>query len=134
MFPTLTTVPRPEPATGRVRCRHSCGFAGMSLFHVEQRAHREACAPRALSSCLFRKAQARPASSIADEPHHHVDMGNLEIVRRLRQAIDANGTARDIDEPPLRLHEEMVVVGDVGVEIDRKSTRLNSSHLGISYA
>src|SRR5262245_64895150 len=44
-------------------------------------------------------------------------------------------------EPPLRKVKELVVVasrrsgkGRIGAALDRKSTRLNSSHLGISYA
>src|SRR5215471_82182 len=61
------------------------------------------------------------ARSFADEPHDHVDIGNLEVLGRFRQTIDANRDAGDIDEPSLGLQ-------------DRKSTRLNSSHVEISYA
>src|SRR5215471_458736 len=62
------------------------------------------------------------AGSFADEAHDHVDIGNLEVLGRLRQTIDANRTAGDIDEPPLGLHEEVVVIGNVGVEIGALST------------
>src|ERR1035438_2783844 len=34
----------------------------------------------------------------------------------------------------LWLHEKLTAIGWCGVFVDRKSTRLNSSHLGISYA
>jgi len=37
-------------------------------------------------------------------------------------SVDANRDAGDIDEPSLGLHEEMVVIGDVGVEIGALST------------
>src|SRR5215471_3866844 len=60
--------------------------------------------------------------SFPDEAHDHVDIGNLEVLGRLRQTIDANRTAGDIDEPPLGLHEEVVVIGNVGVEIGALST------------
>src|ERR1035438_3870228 len=57
------------------------------------------------------------------EYHSRISYSTVENVRRN----DA------IEHPSVRSCLQFLGIGE-GVEIDRKSTRLNSSHLGISYA
>src|SRR5256714_8105288 len=44
-------------------------------------------------------------------------MGDLEMLRGLRRAVDTDRAAWDVHQATLDLDEEMVVVGDVGIEI-----------------
>src|SRR5205085_11950646 len=44
-------------------------------------------------------------------------MGDLEMLRGLRQTVDTDRAARDVHQATLGLDEEMVVIGDVGIEI-----------------
>src|SRR5205814_10490978 len=59
-------------------------------------------------------------------------MGVGKIPRRLRQSLDAAGSQHESRHCPVERRERTDRGRTAGG--DRKSTRLNSSHLGISYA
>src|SRR5215470_8042576 len=59
----------------------------------------------------------KSGSARALESHKYVDAGDLEAFRRHRQLADNRLGVRNVDERVLTLDEEVVVLGDVGVEI-----------------
>src|SRR3546814_4114102 len=95
----------------------------------------------------------RSLSFVVLQPNDDVDAGHLGAGRRRRQAVEMDQFARNVLKAPAAFVVEVVMVGDVGVEVgtpgldhhlaqqagfgelmqavvdgDRKSTRLNSSH------
>src|SRR5437899_6318633 len=57
-----------------------------------------------------------------------------DLKSRFGQAVESKDGADHHPKPPFRAEEELVQRGACCRPRDRKSTRLNSSHLGISYA
>src|SRR5437870_6682766 len=83
------------------------------------------------STTLFRSHRA---TSLSDRSHPL--RGYPELLRERRYRGRALRCARD-NGSPVRLAEQQIdsrKPGGVRREIDRKSTRLNSSHVAISYA
>ena len=56
-------------------------------------------------------------SALRPQPDHDVDMGDFHAFGRLGQIADADVADRNVEHDVLALDEEMVMVGDVGVEI-----------------
>src|SRR5205814_8274773 len=81
---------------------------------------------------LFRSGEAEHADALAsklpaERPHHALDHSRLALVVHLHCRADDPLIDAELVR---RLQQRQRVLG----EADRKSTRLNSSHLGISYA
>ena len=55
--------------------------------------------------------------SAATQPHHHIDARNLVAFRRDRHLADDHLGARNVDQRVFAFDEEVVVIGDVGIEI-----------------
>src|SRR5438067_3817610 len=79
--------------------------------------------------------------AIADRTQEHLGQSDKAIAayrRLLRAAIDAveKGDAPPIvfDTASAKMMSGPAAIDGIGVEQDRKSTRLNSSHVSISYA
>ena len=57
------------------------------------------------------------SGSLAAQAHHHVDAGDLHALRRLRQAAEVDQLLGQVDQQMRFLGQEMLVVGEIGVEI-----------------
>src|SRR5258705_5643145 len=82
---------------------------------------------------LFRSLEAHGARILAGDARHE-RIGRLADTAR-RAGVEIRCVAADLEAAPLRPASVDAVLVDAPCSAtDRKSTRLNSSHLGISYA
>src|SRR5262249_36825138 len=58
-----------------------------------------------------------PGLAARHQPHHHIDMRYFQVGGRLRQAIDADAVAGDVDQPTLFLDKKVIVIRRVGIEV-----------------
>src|SRR5205814_4975010 len=67
-------------------------------------------------------------SNVGSLKHYQIIALNASLI------LSEAGAQGDLERIVLSLFDEAVHSGNMVVALDRKSTRLNSSHLGISYA
>src|SRR3712207_8689691 len=79
---------------------------------------------------LFR---SRLDSRAEDQVTRHAHVGRMRADQRLGHLLHRGGTRAQRPAPVVREEEQLEGRG-AGVAVDRKSTRLNSSHANISYA
>src|SRR5207248_3462934 len=97
------------------------------LFHL----HR---APRALHSFPTRRSSDLSAPRTASSPRLQHDLHGFPLLpQRREERLGAAGQWYGF-HPPVRLDLPLGKPLDGGPDVDRKSTRLNSSHRTISYA
>src|SRR3546814_1903981 len=78
----------------------------------------------------------RSLSFVVLQPNDDVDAGHLGAGRRRRQAVEMDQFARNVLKAPAAFVVEVVMVGDVGVEVGRSEEHTSElqSLMRISYA
>src|SRR5262245_19975377 len=118
-----------SPDKRRERARKALGSVGLEA--------KENSLPNQLSGgqqqrvALARALASEPAIILADEPTGALDTKTADEIMRIFQQLNDEQHMTIVlvtHEPDIALHAKRLV------RLDRKSTRLNSSHLGISYA
>src|SRR5690606_26145608 len=130
--PRSTTTARPTPPPSRPATHTSCGSpAGPSASSTASSATTDTRRPPAMSAEVV-----IAVAGTAVAAYHLGASGVLPHARRrlrYRFGSAVNSGLRKPTTHPARWTAEAVTYIDAGLSVDRKSTRLNSSHVKISY-